>query len=87
MSDRSLQEVVRRSRHWATRSTSARGSRNARPAGRAFAYKDLMERLEAEDADALDIDPQHLIYTPLAQLPTASEKARRDAPAIAICEI
>ena len=55
--------------------------------GRAFASKDLMERLEAEDADALDIDPRHLIYTPLAQLPTASEKARRDAPAIAICEI
>ena len=58
-----------------------------RDRGRAFASKDLMERLEAEDADALDIDPRHLIYTPLAQLPTASEKAWRDAPAIAICEI
>jgi hypothetical protein len=27
------------------------------------------------------------VYTPLADLPTATDKARRDAPAIAVCEI
>ena len=53
----------------------------------ALASKALMERLDPEDAAALDIDPAELSYTLLAELPTATEKARRDAPAIAVCEI
>ena len=55
--------------------------------GRALASKDLVERLEPEDAIALDLHPDAIIYTPLGDLPTATEKARRDAPAIAVCEV
>ena len=55
--------------------------------GRALASKSLIERLDAEDAAALDIDRNQVAYTPLADLPTATDKARRDAPAIAVCEI
>lgn len=40
-----------------------------------------------EAATALHIDPDHLAYIPLAELATATEKARRDAPAIAVCEL
>jgi hypothetical protein len=47
-----------------------------------------MERLEPDDAYALDLDPDHVTYTPLGDLATATEKARRDAPpAIAVCDI
>jgi class 3 adenylate cyclase len=55
--------------------------------GRALASKALVERLEPDDADTLDLDPDHVTYTPLAELSTATEKARRDAPAIAVCEV
>ena len=55
--------------------------------GRALASKALLERLDAEDAAALALDPDHITYTPLADLATATEKARRDAPAIAVCEV
>ena len=55
--------------------------------GRALASKALLERLDPADAAALDIDLASLTYLPLATLTTATEKARRDAPAIAICEI
>ena len=54
---------------------------------RALASKALIERLEPEDAAAVDLDPDRVTYTPLAELPTATEKARRDAPAIAVCEV
>jgi len=54
--------------------------------GRALASKALMERLEPDDAAALGLDPDRITYIPLADLPTATEKARRDAPAIAVCE-
>jgi hypothetical protein len=37
--------------------------------------------------DSLDLDPDHVTYSPLAELATATEKARRDSPAIAVCEI
>ena len=55
--------------------------------GRALASKALLERLDAEDADALGLTPGSITYTALGELPTATEKARRDAPAIAVCEI
>lgn len=55
--------------------------------GLALASKDLIERLEPEDAAALGLDPDHITYTPLGDLATATEKARRDAPAIAVCRI
>ena len=55
--------------------------------GRSLASKALIERLDKPSATALGIDPQGVSYTPLAALPTAVEKARRDAPAIAVCEV
>jgi class 3 adenylate cyclase len=55
--------------------------------GRALASKDLVERLDPEDAAALDLDPHRVTYTPLGELPTATEKARRDAPTIPVCEV
>jgi class 3 adenylate cyclase len=55
--------------------------------GRTLATKSLLERLEPDDAAALGLDPDHLAYTPLGELPGAPEKARRDAPALAVCEV
>ena len=52
-----------------------------------LASKVLIERLDGEDADALGLDPDTLTSTGLRDLTTATEKARRDAPAIAVCEI
>lgn len=55
--------------------------------GRTLGSKDLLECLTAGDAEALGIDLRQTKYTVLAELPTATEKARRDAPAIAVCEV
>lgn len=55
--------------------------------GRALASKSLIERLNQTDADTLGLDRRHLTYTPLAELATATDKARRDAPSIAVREI
>jgi class 3 adenylate cyclase len=55
--------------------------------GRALASKDLIERLDLNDAKALGLDPLHLAYTALRDLDTATDKARRDAPAIPVCDI
>jgi class 3 adenylate cyclase len=55
--------------------------------GRMLASKDLVERLDGDDAAALDLDRDRVTYAPLAELRTATEKARRDAPAVAVCEL
>lgn len=55
--------------------------------GRMLASKNLIERLDPNDAAALDINSDRLTYTRLADLSTATEKARYDAPAIAVCEV
>jgi len=55
--------------------------------GRLLASKPLVERLTDDDARTLGFDPDRLAYTQLAHLATATEKARRDAPAIAVCEL
>lgn len=55
--------------------------------GRALASKALIERLAEADARALGIDLSAVRYTMLGDLPSATEKARRDAPAIAVCEL
>ncbi len=55
--------------------------------GRALASKSLIERLDPGDAAALQLDPDGITYVPVAELPTATDKARRDAPAIAVCEV
>jgi class 3 adenylate cyclase len=55
--------------------------------GRALASKAFLERLNKDDAAALDIDLNNVNYTQLADLDTATDKARRDAPAIAVTDI
>lgn len=55
--------------------------------GRMLASKSLVERLDRDDARAAGLDPDRVAYTRLAELATATEKARRDAPAIAVYEI
>jgi class 3 adenylate cyclase len=55
--------------------------------GRALASKSLIERLNRADADALGIHTGRTTYTSLADLATATDKARRDAPSIAVCEV
>jgi class 3 adenylate cyclase len=55
--------------------------------GRTLASKSLIERLNRADADALGVDTDHTTYTPLAELATATDKARRDAASLAVCEI
>ena len=55
--------------------------------GRILASKPLVERLTDEDATTMGIDPDHVTYTQLANLTTATDKARRDAPVIAVCEL
>ena len=55
--------------------------------GRILASKQLIERLTRADATAVDIDTENVIYTQLAELRSATDKARRDAPSIAVCEL
>ena len=55
--------------------------------GRTLASKSLIERLNREDAALVGIDPAHTSYTQLGDLDTATDKARRDAPAIPVCDI
>jgi class 3 adenylate cyclase len=55
--------------------------------GRTLVSKSLVERLNRADAYALGLDTRHTTYAPLAELATATDKARRDAPSIAVCEI
>jgi class 3 adenylate cyclase len=55
--------------------------------GRTLASKVLIERLDPGDAEILGIEPANVTYTPLADLATATDKARRDAPSIAVCGI
>jgi class 3 adenylate cyclase len=55
--------------------------------GRTLVSKSLIERLKRVDADALGLDTAHTTYTPLAELATATDKARRDAASISVCEI
>ena len=53
--------------------------------GRTLASKDLIERLNR--TDAADLELTRVGYTPLGDLSSATEKARRDAPSISVCEI
>jgi class 3 adenylate cyclase len=55
--------------------------------GRMLASKGLIERLTDVDAAAVGVDPDRLTYTQLADLASATDKARRDAPAIAVCAL
>jgi len=53
--------------------------------GRTLASKALVERLKRDDAR--DLGLQRKDYTLLGDLPTATDKARRDAPSIPVCDV
>ena len=55
--------------------------------GRTLASKNLIERLDDTDSAALGLDPDAITYIALADLATATDKAQRDAPAIAVCDV
>ena len=55
--------------------------------GAILASKDLVERLDAADAKATDIDPDAIAYTTLGEMAGASDKAVRDAGTIAVTPI
>jgi hypothetical protein len=49
--------------------------------------KDLLERLEPADAQAVGVAPDAVAYTPLSDSDGVSEKAVRDAGSIAVTAI
>ncbi len=53
--------------------------------GRTLASKALVERLNRDDAR--DLGLQRKDYTLLGDLATATDKARRDAPSIPVCDV
>lgn len=55
--------------------------------GSILASKELIERLDSDDALATDIDADAIAYTPLAELEAASDKAIRDAGAIPVAAL
>lgn len=55
--------------------------------GAVLASKDLIERLDADDAQATGLDPDALAYTPLGDLDGATEKAIRDAGTLPVTAI
>ena len=55
--------------------------------GELLASKALLERLDAADAAALDLDPASLTYALVGELPGASEKVRRDAATLAVAAL
>jgi len=52
--------------------------------GQVLASKSLLEHLSEEDANALDIDPDAMIYRTIEELPSASSKAKRDAGTVPV---
>ncbi|MFN2524734.1 MAG: adenylate/guanylate cyclase domain-containing protein [Actinomycetota bacterium] len=52
--------------------------------GEALASKSLIEQLESEDARALGLDPDGVVYRSISELPGATEKALRDAGTIPV---
>jgi class 3 adenylate cyclase len=59
---------------------------NAAHGGIVLASKDAIERLSAQDARSLAVDPDALTYRTVAEL-TTNEKAIRDAGSIAVAEL
>jgi class 3 adenylate cyclase len=55
--------------------------------GEVLASKPLIERLEDQDAEALGLALDHLSYHPVSEIAGASDKAVRDAGAIAVTNV
>jgi hypothetical protein len=52
-----------------------------------LASKHLVDHLTPDAAHSLGIDLDRITYTQLGGLATATDKAQRDAPSIAVCEL
>ena len=55
--------------------------------GAVLASKSLLEHLDGDDAHALGLDPDAVVYCTLEELPGATEKARRDAGTIPVTSL
>jgi hypothetical protein len=55
--------------------------------GAVLASKHLIERADPEQARAAGVDPEHVEYTTVAELPGATEKAVRDAGTIPVAAL
>jgi class 3 adenylate cyclase len=55
--------------------------------GAVLASKELIERLDFNDAEATGLDPEGIAYMPLGEIEGASDKAIRDAGAIPVAAI
>ena len=55
--------------------------------GRTLASKALVERLSSDAAAGLGLDTNRVAYVQLGELPTATDKARRDAPSTSVAEL
>ena len=64
----------------------ARVQQSAR-GGSVLATKLLVEQLDEQDALALGIAPERTVYTQLGELPTATDKARRDAGSVPVTAV
>jgi class 3 adenylate cyclase len=52
-----------------------------------LASKALLEQLTEDDAAGVGLDPEKIVYQPLSDWPTVTEKARRDAGGVAVTEL
>jgi class 3 adenylate cyclase len=55
--------------------------------GQVLASKSLVEHLTDDDAHAIDLDPDRVLYAPLGELEGAGEKAKKDAGAIPVTQL
>jgi class 3 adenylate cyclase len=55
--------------------------------GTILGTKQLLEQLDPHDAAAIGVRPDATVYTQLAGWPTATDKARRDAPALPVTPV
>lgn len=55
--------------------------------GAILASKALLEQLALDDATDVKVDPDRQFYRPLGEMPSATDKARRDAGALPVTEL
>jgi class 3 adenylate cyclase len=55
--------------------------------GAVLGSKQVVELLDADDAHAVQVDPETVVYESLASMPRATDKTRRDAATIAVTDV